>query len=212
MTRERRADGYYPTDPFATEAVRVWLRAMMPRVLTETWVDPCAGYGGLLEGLGIQPAQRHAIELEPRHRAELLRRVPVGHAVIGDGLVKPWHAKHVAMNPDFDNGVMTSFVSRALERQDDRGGLVVCLALATWWHSDAVRARGAALRRPSYILVPDQRVSCDGTGRGDMRAIDWLVWMPGPVPARTEVVWLPPAAPAPALIAEHRRLASLGGA
>lgn len=202
----KREDGYYPTDPYATEALRVWLARMMPTVLRDSWVDPAAGYGGLLEGLGVEHSRRHAIELHHRHRAELVRRVPASHVVIGDGLVKPWNAAHAAMNPDFDNETMTAFVERALKRQDDRGGLVVCLALATWWHSDALRARGSALRRPSYVLVPDQRVSCDGTGRGDMRAIDWLVWQPGVT--RTEVVWLPPAAPSPALLAEHRRLAS----
>lgn len=196
----------------AVDALRRWLRNAMPGVLGETILDPAAGYGGIFDGLGTPLPNRRAIELHARHRAELRRRVMPQHLRIGDGLVLPWEGRHVVMNPPFDNELMTAFVARALERQDDRGGLVVCLALATWWHSDAVRARGAALRRPSYILVPDQRVSCDGTGRGDMRAIDWLVWMPGPVPARTEVVWLPPAAPAPALIAEHRRLASLGGA
>lgn len=204
----KRIDGYYPTDPYATEALRVWLSRMMPTVLRDSWIDPAAGYGGLLEGLQIPMAQRYAIELEARHRGELARRVPSTHMVIGDGLAKPWNATHAAMNPDFDNEVMTSFVTRALGRQDAKGGLVVCLALATWWHSDALRARGRALRRPSYVLVPDQRVSCDGTGRGDMRAIDWLVWQPGKT--RTEVVWLPPAAPNPVLLAEHRRLASQG--
>jgi len=82
---------------------------------------------------------------------------------------------------------------------------VTRLALATWWHSDAVRARGAGLRPPSYVLVPDRRVSCDGTGRGDMRAIDWLVWLSGT--AGTEVVWLPPARAPEDIVAEHRRLA-----
>lgn len=204
----KRADGYYPTDPYATEALRAWLSRMMPAVLRDTWVDPAAGYGALLEGLHIAPGKRHAIELEPRHKAELARRVPAANMVIGDGLVKAWNAAHVCMNPDFANETMTAFVRRALARQDERGGLVVCLALATWWHSDAVRSRGKALRRPNYILVPDQRVSCDGTGRGDMRAIDWLIWTPHA--GRTEVVWLPPAAPAPALLAEHTRLASMG--
>lgn len=210
MTRARRVDGYYPTDPHATEALRMWLSRMMPTTLRDTWIDPAAGYGALLEGLQIPTGKRHAIELEPRHRTELARRVPSTQLLIGDGLQKPWNAQHVAMNPDFDNGIMLSFVARALTRQAERGGLVVALALATFWHSDAFRARGGALRRPSYVLVPDQRVSCDGTGRGDMRAIDWLVWTPPQSSSRTEVVWLPPAAPDAALLAEHKRLASLG--
>lgn len=208
MTRERRPDGYYPTDPYVTEAARAWLERTMPTTLGDTWIDPAAGDGLLLEGLGVPLARRYAIELEGRHRDELTRRVPAPHVVIGDGLTTPWNAKHCAMNPDFDNGIMTAFVKRSLDRQDRMGGLVLCLALATWWHSDALRARGSGLRRPSYVLVPDRRVSCDGTGRGDMRAIDWLVWQPGQT--RTEVVWLPPATPSPALVSEHRRLAILG--
>lgn len=207
MTRARRADGYYPTDPYASAALKAWLKAFMPSTLGGSWLDPAAGDGLLLDGLAIPKPQRHAIEVNPRHRAELERRVPRPHVVIGDGLVKPWNAQHVAMNPDFDNGIMTAFVARALTRQAERGGLVVALALATFWHSDAFRARGGALRRPSYVLVPDQRVSCDGTGRGDMRAIDWLVWVPNDT-RNTEVVWLPPAAPDPLLLVEHRRLAS----
>lgn len=206
----KRADGYYPTDPYATEALRAWLARMMPRVLTETWLDPAAGYGGLLEGLLIPVARRHAIEVNSEHRRELERRIRPENVRIADGLARPWNAAHVAMNPPFDNEVMSKFVARALERQDRHGGLVCCLALATWWHSDALRKRGGGLRRPSYVLVPDQRVSCDGTGRGDMRAIDWLVWMPN-ASARTEIVWLPPAQPDAALLAEHRRLAALGG-
>lgn len=208
MPRARREDGYYPTDPRASSALRAWLKATMPRVLGETWIDPAAGDGLLLDGLGIEAHKRFAIELHVYHRAELHRRVPERHCLIGDALAVPWFGEHVVMNPDFDNALMTAFVDRALKRQADRGGLVVCLALATWWHSDALRARGGALRRPSYVLVPDQRVSCDGTGRGDMRAIDWLVWLPGQT--RTEVVWLPPSSPDASLLAEHRRLASRG--
>lgn len=206
----KRADCYYPTDPYATEALRAWLERMMPRVLRDTWQDPCAGYGGLLEGLGIPVPNRRAIEANPEHRAELLRRVRPEHLKIGDGLTSMWNGAHVGMNPPFDNDVMTAFVGRALERQDRMGGLVCVLGLATWWHSDAVRARGKQLAKPHYILVPDKRVSCDGTGRGDMRAIDWMIWMPTS-PGRTEVVWLPPAVPDAGLLAEHRRLASMGG-
>ncbi len=202
----KRIDGYYPTDPFAACALRAWLERTMARVLADTWIDPCAGYGGLLEAMGIAPSKRVAIEANAAHKRELARRV--GNAKIGDGLQLAWNAAHVVMNPPFDHDVMSAFITRALQRQDRMGGVVICLALATWWHSDALRARGAALRRPAYILVPDQRVSCDGTGRGDMRAIDWLVWLP--VAERTQVVWLPPSSPDTALLAEHRRLASQG--
>lgn len=202
----KRGDFFYPTDVYASAAARAWLERTMPRVLVDTWIDPAAGYGGLLEGLGIPASKRHAIEVNAEHAPELARRIPKGQWKIGNGLSLPWNAAHVGMNPPFDNELMVAFTKRALERQDKMGGLVVCLALATWWHSDALRARGSALRRPSYVLVPDQRVSCDGTGRGDMRAIDWLVWQPGQT--RTEVVWLPPATPDAGLVAEHRRLAS----
>lgn len=210
MARARREDGYYPTDPHASAALHAWLAVSMPRVLRDTWIDPAAGDGLLLDGLMIPRPLRHAIELHAYHRDELVRRVPASQVVIGDALATPWNAVHVVMNPDFDHATMTRFVSRALQRQAVRGGLVVCLALATWWHSDALRARGGVLRRPSYVLVPDRRVSCDGTGRGDMRAIDWIVWTPPQSRSRTEVVWLPPAAPDAALLAEHKRLASLG--
>lgn len=206
----KRPDGYYPTDPYATEALRGWLTRMVPRVLRDTWVDPCAGYGGLLECLQIPTASRRAIEVNAMHRPELLRRVRAENLKIGDGLTAAWNGAHVAMNPPFDNDTMTRFVARALERQDRMGGLVCVLGLATWWHSDALRTRGAGLRRPDYVLVPDRRVSCDGTGRGDMRAIDWMVWLPKAT-GRTETVWLPPSVPDAAMLAEHRRLASAGG-
>jgi len=198
----KRPDGFYPTDMYAVEALYQWLLAMHPQSLRETWIDPAAGYGGLVQGLRILVANRRAIELHARHRPELLQRVPSAH--IGDGLALPWDAKHCALNPDFNNKVMTAFVTRALEHQQRTGGLVCCLALATWWHSDAVRVRGLGLRKPSHILVPDRRVSCDGSGRGDMRAIDWLVWVLGETETRVE--WLPPAAPDARLVAEHRRL------
>ncbi len=201
----KRLDGYYPTDPYATDALRAFLARRYPSSLRESWIDPCAGYGGLLEALLIPPHLREAIEQEPRHRQELLRRVPTGR--IGDGLTLPWPAVNVGMNPPFDNDLMVAFVRRALVHQERTGGLICCLALATFWHSDAMRTRGAGLRRPSLVLVPDQRVSCDGTGRGDMRAIDWLVWVPGVT--STTVHWLPPAAPDAQLIAAHRRLAGV---
>ena len=209
MTRERREHDYYPTDPYATESLRVWLQANMPHVLKKSWEDPCAGYGGLLEGLRIPIENRYAIEIQPRLSSELRRRVVPQNVRIGDGLAMAWTADHVVMNPPFTNDKMTAFVSRAVARQERRlGGLVIALALATWWHSDALRSRGDGIRRPQYILVPDKRVSCDGTGRGDMRAIDWLVWLPQG--GRTEVVWLGPAAPSKALLEEHKRLASVG--
>lgn len=206
----KRVDGFYPTDPYAVEALRAWLERMVPRVLRDTWIDPCAGYGGLLEGLLVPVANRRAIEANAAHRGELVRRVRAEYLRIGNGLTSSWNGAHVAMNPPFDNDVMTAFVARGLQRQERMGGLVCVLGLATWWHSEALKARGAGLPKPDYVLVPDQRVSCDGTGRGDMRAIDWMVWMPTRL-GRTEVVWLPPAAPDAGLLAEHRRLASMGG-
>lgn len=208
----KRADGFYPTDPYATEGLRCFLARRYPITLRGTWVDPCAGYGALLEGLQIALDKRRAIELHKRHRPELGRRVLPDSLRIGDGLALPWHGQHVVMNPDFDNDVMASFVARALDRQEQQGGLVCCLALATFWHSDAFRPKGLALPKPHHILVPAQRVSCDGTGRGDMRAIDWLVWSAGAPFTSTETVWLPPSAPSAALIAEHRRLSLLGAA
>lgn len=206
MTRERRLSGWYPTDPYAAEALRVWLaRYAFQALKTGVWRDPCAGYGGLLQGLKIPIENRRAIELHKRHEPELKRRVP--HYRIGDGLSLPWApGEHIAMNPDFDNDVMGAFVSRALEHQERTKGLVCCLALATWWHSDVFRSKGKALRKPTHILVPSQRVSCDGTGRGDMRAIDWLIWHPA-LGGSTVVEWLPPAAPDALLLSDHRRLA-----
>lgn len=200
----KRSDGFYPTDPYATEGLRVWLAKHFPWALRESWQDPAAGYGGLLEALRLPLVQRHAIELEPRHKSELLARVPT--ARIADGLAARWTGVHVAMNPPFDNDIMVAFLERALAHQRQEGGLIACLALATFWHSDAFRGRGAGLRKPDHILVPDQRVSCDGSGRGDMRAIDWLVWATTPT-GTTQTHWLPPAAPDARLIAAHRRLA-----
>lgn len=205
MVRERRKDGFYPTDPYATEALRAWLQANFPRVLRESWEDPCAGYGGLLQGLKVPVELRHGIELHARHEPELKRRVP--NYRIGNGLVLLWRGKHIAQNPDFDNETMTAFVRLALKHQERARGLVCVLALATWWHSDAMRAKGDGIQKPSHILIPAQRVSCDGTGRGDMRAIDWLIWHPAYSGQSTSVVWLPPATPDPELITDHRRLA-----
>lgn len=205
----KRGDTWYPTDPHAVEALRVWLSKNAYTALkTGVWLDPSAGYGGLLQGLKIPTENRRAIELHKRHAPELKRRVPAYR--IGNGLLLTWvGAQHVAMNPPFDNDAMTAFVARALEHQRVTRGLVCCLALATWWHSDALRSKGKALRKPSHILVPSQRVSCDGTGRGDMRAIDWLIWHPAYADSSTVVEWLPPAAPDAALLADHKRLAGV---
>lgn len=201
----KRADNFYPSCPFAVEGLRAWLAKNAFQALkTGTWIDSCAGYGGLLQGLKIPVENRRAIELHKRHEPELKRRVPATR--IGNGLSLTWvGAKHTAMNPPFENDLMTAFVGRALKHQETTKGLVCCLALATWWHSDALRNKGVGLRKPTHVLVPAQRVSCDGTGRGDMRAIDWLVWLPAYT--GTTVVWLPPASPEAELIADHRRLA-----
>jgi len=213
MVRERRKDGYYPTDPKASAALAWWLRQRAGEALrTGVWVDPAAGDGLLLSGLGVPVAQRRAIELHDKHALELKRRVP--SAKIGNGLTLSWaDARHVAMNPDFNNETMTAFVARALKHQEATRGLVCCLALATWWHSDAMRLKKAAgVSKPTHILVPAERVSCDGTGRGDMRAIDWLVWHPAYLGQPTVVEWLPPATPSADVLADHKRLALAGAA
>lgn len=203
----------YPTDPHASVALASWFARNVPRVLREPTLDPCAGPGLLLEGLGLPPALRRAIEVERHHERELRRRLPVPASVrITDALTVEWgSAVHVVMNPPFGNELMTEFVRRGLRHVERTGGVLAVLALATWWHSDAFRAGKArsALRRPSHVLVPSQRVSCDGTGRGDMRAIDWLVWTGDT--GETRVEWLPPSTPSAGLLAEHRRLASAEG-
>lgn len=220
----KREMGFYPTSPFAVEALRVWLQRHCRNVLREPWLDPCAGYGALLAGL-VPQHLRYAIELQPRLKAELARRVDLDKLTIGSGLSPlTWpRAKtpdrippNVVENPPFDNVTMTAFVAAALEhRHNWADGVMVCvLALSTWWHSEAARAVFARYGMPHDVLALGFRITCDGSGVGDMRSHDWIVWHASHsllVTPQTRLTLLTKPEVSAGLIAEHRRLSAIGG-
>jgi predicted RNA methylase len=202
----KRKSGFYPTDPTATEALRRWLAKHYPRSLHERWLDPCAGYGGLLEVLVRNESQRYAIEIDPSLEPELRKRVPASNVEIGDGLARAWPSTcHVVMNPPFASRTMTAFVERAIERQLVAGHLVVVLALSSFWHSQAMQV----FIEPTHMLAHTWRLSCDGTGQGDARTHDWLVWDPDVDLEQTRVHYLAKPDVAESLVASHRRLSSI---
>lgn len=222
--KSHRPHGFFPTDPHAVEALRLWLRRTCPAVLREPWLDPCGGYGALLAGL-VPQHLRYAIELQPRLRDELARRVDADKLTIGSGLSPlTWPRSrtadrippHVVENPPFDSPTMTAFVAAALEhRRNWAEGVTVCvLALSTWWHSEAACAVFARYEMPHDLLALGFRITCDGSGVGDMRSHDWLVWHPSHsslVTSSTRMTLLTKPEVSGAVIAEHRRLSAIGG-
>lgn len=206
----------YPTDPHASASVAAYLDVAFPGCLDETWLDACGGPGLLLEGLGIKVENRRYIEIDPRHREDLRSRsASNGACRIGDGLLLEWgNSINVALNPPFDNDTMIDFIRRAVDHVRRTRGVAIILTLATFWHSSALRgtSKRSALLKPDQILVPPRRVSCDGSGRGDMRPIDWILYDGASLSGDTRVVWLPPAKPAPGLLSAHRRISGQLGA
>lgn len=172
----KRADGFYPTDVRAVEAFRKWFLARYP-FLEPTWFDPAAGYGGLLAGLAPR-AQRMAIELEARFLPLLESRATVVH--IGDGTDETlWPASvSVAANPPYEHKLCSRFAEAALRyhRSVAGGDLVVLLVLSTWVRSKSAVRLFKTYGPPSYVLGHEFRLTFDGTGRGDSRTHDWLVW------------------------------------
>lgn len=207
----KRSTAYYPTDPFAVELLRGWLSKANPSALREPWQDRCAGYGALLSGL-VPFELRHAVEVQPGLRRELERRVPKSQLRIGNGLARPaTEPHHIGENPPFDHDVMAAFVRTALEhrrRFKDRP-LVCMFALSTFWHSEGLRDLRRIFGRPDWTLGLGFRATCDGSGVGDMRSHDWLVWDGSHSDAWSRCIVLPKPAVQASAIAEHRRLSSL---
>lgn len=215
----KRGDlGYYPTDPFGVEALRIWLKRHLKDVLRAPLLDPCAGYGALLAGLVAQH-RRHAIEIQPRLRAELARRVDGDRLRIGSGLDhRSWptadgEPPNVVENPPFDNPTMTAFVEQALLHRANwgEGVAVIALSLSTWWHSEAAQSVFRRLGQPNDVLGLGFRITCDGSGVGDMRSHDWLVWRPSHLITEpgTRLVVLPKPTVSAELVAEHKRLSNI---
>lgn len=215
----KRTDGYYPTDPHAAVALRRFLTAYYPGLVDGSWgpvLDACAGFGGLLRHLTAKP-HRRAIEANPHLGDELRKRVEPEHVVIGDGLdLSLWDsdATLVALNPPHDTNTQTAFAVSALsyraEWSDEVG--VAVLALTSWTRSQTAHKALSRFVAPDYCLAPTFRLSCDGSGRGDSRTHDWLVWLPKSMRRRpagqTLFVPLPKPALSRDILVEHERLAS----
>lgn len=206
----KRPNGYYPTDPYATEALRQWLSDEHPDALDEPWEDPCAGYGALLEGLVDDVDNRHAIELQPSLRPELVRRVHAEQLQIGNGLSRGWYpSAHVVQNPNFHHDTMLAFVRRALDHRRRSGRLVCTFALSTFWHSEGARDAFRDFARPDWILGLGFRATCDGSEVGDMRSHDWLVWDGSHRDPWSRTLVLRKPAVDDATLREHTRLSRL---
>lgn len=206
----KRANGYYPTDVYATEALRVWLEEHRPDALAEPWLDPCAGYGALLQGLVSSVWMRHAIELQPSLRAELVKRVLPEQLQIGNGLSRAWYpGAHVVQNPNFHHHTMVAFVRRALDHRQRSGRLVCTFALSTFWHSEGARDAFRDFKRPDWILGLGFRATCDGSEVGDMRSHDWLVWDGSHNDPWSRTIVLRRPEVHPTLLRDHTRLSRL---
>lgn len=212
----KRDHGFYPTDAHAVEALRIWLKRHLPNVLRAPLLDPCAGYGALLAGLVAQH-RRYAIEIQPRLRDELARRVDRDKMRIDSGLdhraypTADGEAPNVVLNPPFDSPTMTAFVEQALLHRIGSDGAVMVLTLSTWWHSQAAQALFRRLGHPHDVLALGFRLDCAGLGTNDMRTHDWLVWRPSHLVSQpgTCLVVLPKPTVAAELVAEHKRLSNI---
>lgn len=206
----KRPNGFYPTDPYATEALRLWLEVAHPDALAEPWLDPCAGYGALLQGLVLNPWLRHAIELQEGLRTELVRRVVPEQLQIGNGLARAWYpSANIVENPNFHHDTMVAFVRRALDHRRRSGKLVCVFALSTFWHSEGARDCFRDFARPDWTLGLGFRATCDGSEVGDMRSHDWLVWDGSHRDPWSRCVVLPRPEVNPTLLRDHTRLSRL---
>lgn len=133
--KPRNANDLYPTPACVAFAVRGFLAQRYPWSLREAWHDPAAGFGTLLEWLGIPMSLRYATELS-RWRpqiAELERRVPRTNLWVGaNALEDAWPFAHRIENPPFSG--LDAFVDRTIEQR--RPGQLACvLAPVNFWHA-----------------------------------------------------------------------------
>lgn len=188
----KRSGSYYPTDPRAVEALWLFFTKMCWHRPDRVWLDPAAGYGGLLEKFAL-PHRRAAIEIEPRFEPLLRERVPC--VTIGNGLdTSFWPpVADLIANPPYDHKICTQFADVMLQSATGVPRFVVLLVLTTWARSKSAEKLFRRYRPPDWVLGHAFRLSCDGTGRGDSRTHDWLVWQPrySEVPDTTRYRLLP---------------------
>lgn len=175
----KRIGAFYPTDPRAVEALVRFFNRMGWSRGGELWLDPAAGYGGLLEKF-VPRQQRVAIEIEPRFEPLLNSRVP--DVTIGDGLdTTLWPARaNLITNPPYDHKLATAFADTMLDvsRAQRPWTWVVLLVLTTWSRSKSARRLFSQYGDPDWVVGHTFRLKCDGTDRGDSRTHDWLIWAP----------------------------------
>lgn len=177
----KRTGGFYPTDPRAVEALRRFFVAKWGSPRGRVWLDPAAGYGGLLQKF-VPFELRAAIEIEPKFEPLLKERVPL--VTIGNGLdTKLWpRGVNFIANPPYDHELATQFVDSMLDAPGNPlgGHWVIVLVLTTWARSKSAERLFARHTPPTWVLGHAFRLSCDGTGKGDPRTHDWLIWHTGP--------------------------------
>ncbi len=163
---ERRADDFYATPAWCTEAIWPHLRR------TECVLDPCAGAGAILDVAVKHGAATVGIELDGSRQAIACER---GHSVrIGDALADRWpFCTAVVTNPPYS--LAAFFIDRALsERTEhiDRAFLLRINYLGSQKRAAFHRAH------PSDIYVLPRRPSFTGGGT-DATEYAWFVWGPG---------------------------------
>ena len=178
----RRELDYYPTPPDAVDALHGWLRRAGWLGTGPGWMDPAAGFGGLLEGL---PGLRHAIELDASRERDLLD--VADEVTIGDALAVEWpRAACIVANPPFNR--LDEFMARIWEHvtHPGNGQAIACVLTRLQWLDEGDRA---AKWTPGMVLRMPWRQSFTGDGRADSTTHCWLVY--GTVGRSTAVEWLP---------------------
>ncbi len=224
MATIRNTNDLYPTPPCAALALRAVLELDHPLALEcDTWLDPSAGFGTLLEWSGIRLPQRRAIELStsPTQLAELQSRLPAGHArsLLGvDALaLQEWPCAHIIANPPFS--LLEEFVNRILEhrervrREIARHPIACILMPMQWWHAQS----RASIARPDWMFALGWRPNFsagfrpDGTdGSGPSQDYVWAVYDGRTaLDTRWRRIERPRGVP-PDWVREHERLARIG--
>ena len=176
MSATRRAGGARRDhDAYATPE---WVARLVVPLVPElddpaaVVLDPAAGDGALLAGLGDVRAQRVGFEIRPEACDACRGR---GFSCgVADALTIPWApVSAVVMNPPYT--LARAFVEHAL-RETRRGGTVAALLRLAFLEG---QARGAWLRgNAPDVYVLSKRPSFTGRGT-DSTAYAWFVWRAG---------------------------------
>jgi len=224
MATIRNTNDLYPTPPCAALALRAMLEMEHPLEFEcDTWLDPSAGFGTLLEWVGVRLGQRRAIELSTSRTqlSELEGRLPANHArsLLGvDALaLKEWPQAHIIANPPFS--LLDEFVLRILrhleftDHYSRRRPMACILTPMQWWHAQS----RAKVPRPDWLFALGWRPNFsagyrpDGTdGSGPSQDYVWAVYDGrGAYDTRWQRLERPRDVP-PDWVREHERLARMG--